>query len=327
MPRKIRKRKKAAAKKGAAHKRAVRPPSAKKLAARKAAAEKAAHQDAEKGGKASSTQSSSGQAAGGRASKQAQKQTGKQADRRSSAKRAGAKAGSKTGASRGWSAIRWILAGVIILFSLAAALFYYMFQFTFGDTLTRSSTSPSGRLTFNTREGCLGKVCWHEGEVIVNRGPLATGADIGESCKLGIASGGKPYFDAGYSFGWSRDESVFTWRSEKHGSGKVDLRKDCGRAVSFKSPSRKRTLQVRETCLFSPCQRRLTLLVKSDPASKNAKKLACAFSHPYEKSLFTGLPRHRPKFKWSADESTVSWRVMNPLENGAINLNKACRPE
>lgn len=221
----------------------------------------------------------------------------------------------------GWSIAKrlWIgLGSVVLLGAIAFAAFMY-FAFS-ADEVTLSSTSPSGNMTFSTREGCLGHACWHNGEIRLNNGGRLKG--YSEPCNLHIIAD-FPYFTSGSRFTWNADETIVTWYSTDHESGTVDLRKDCARMNIERSPSLNKVFYIREQCLFGSCRRELSLRVQSTNNLSKSKTHDCTFFSAHEKNLFTA-ENNKLVFSWGTDENTLEWRTKSPKRAGVIDLIEAC---
>jgi hypothetical protein len=123
------------------------------------------------------------------------------------------------------AALKWVgivFAGGLAIGMLGLLVFGYLI--IHGDTVQFSSTSPSGRLTFHTREGCLGHACFHDGRLERHSGWFSS---TSVPCRLGFRAD-FPFFGTGASAYWNEDETIVSWTSSQGYKGQVDVRKDCG---------------------------------------------------------------------------------------------------
>jgi hypothetical protein len=121
--------------------------------------------------------------------------------------------------------LKWLgrVFAVVVLIGVTGVL-ALGYLITYGDTVRFSSTSPSGRLTLHTREGCLGHACYHEGKLERHTGWFSS---TSVPCRLGF-SADFPFFGPGASARWNDDETIVSWTSSQGYKGQVDVRKDCG---------------------------------------------------------------------------------------------------
>lgn len=209
------------------------------------------------------------------------------------------------------------LAAIAVL-GLGAAIWLAL-QIFDGGNINLSSRSPSGKYVFQTREGCFGNGCWHEGQITIRQGP-DKGYSI--SCNLQIIAD-FPHFTQGASLSWNDEESIIRWRSADGAKGQVELSQACGQLVPVHAPSRQRNLFIKENCLHRPCQRTFSLRVELNDRRGSTDTHLCRLTPAEANNLMAARPASA-KFSWSADERRLSWQSKQKTLSGSLDLHRAC---
>jgi len=178
--------------------------------------------------------------------------------------------------------------------------------------------APSATKTFTVYEGCDWD-CQREARVSVER--PGRWRRIEEPCELSGSFAVNLYFGAGTTVAWADDETSLQWSSPHLiRPGTVDLRRDCGFRQTLPAPSDARHVTIRETCLFTPCRRVVSIAVVGRPGWSRCE---VELPGPSDRYLYT-TPRAHAQYSWSSDENTLTWRTTDPADQGTLDVRRVC---